>query len=188
MGERKKSEASSILKQALTVNSKPFPWVKAFSAGLAASLPVIIGLLFGNLEYGLIAGMGGFTYLYVFNIPYAQRAKKLFFVVLGMSLVSALGTLAAPYPLAIAILMGIIGATAIFIFGALRITGPSAIFFVLVFAMTTGMPVNPELAPIRAGLVFLGGTLSWIIAMIGWFFNPHGPEKGVVKRVYLELA
>ncbi|MEH6991118.1 FUSC family protein [Neobacillus drentensis] len=170
------------------MNRKPFPWAKAFWAGLAAVLPVNIGLLFGNFEYGLIAGMGGFTYLYVFNIPYAQNAKKLFFVVLGMTLVSALGTLAAPYPLAAAILMGIIGATAVFIFGALRITGPSAIFFVLVFAMTTGMPVNPELAPIRAGLVFLGGILSWIIAMIGWLFNPHGPETGVVKRVYLELA
>ena len=181
-------KSPSIIKQALTVNRKPFPWVKAFSAGLAASLPVIIGLLFGNLEYGLIAGMGGFTYLYVFNIPYAQRAKKLFFVVLGMTLVSVLGTLAAPYPLAIAILMGIIGAVAMFIFGALKISGPSAIFFVLVFAMTTGMPVSPELAPLRAGLVFLGGALSWAIAMIGWFFDPHGPEIGVVKRVYLELA
>lgn len=84
--------------------------------------------------------------------------------------------------------MGMIGALVIFIFGALRITGPSAIFFVLVFAMTTGMSVNTELAPLRAGLVFLGGTLSWIIAMAGWFINPHGPETGVVKRVYLESA
>jgi uncharacterized membrane protein YccC len=170
-------QSPSLLKQAMSVNRKPFPWVKAFCAGVAAVLPVFIGLLFGNFEYGLIAGMGGFTYLYVFNIPYAQNAKKLFFVVLGMTLVSALGTLAAPYPLATAILMGIIGAAAIFIFGALRITGPSAIFFVLVFAMTTGMPVNPELAPIRAGLVFLGGTLSWIIAMIGWLFNLMGLKQ-----------
>jgi hypothetical protein len=182
------AKSPSLLKQAMSVNRKPFPWVKAFCAGVAAALPVMIGLWFGHFEYGLIAGMGGFTYLYVFNIPYAQNAKKLFFVVLGMTLVSALGTLATPYPLATAILMGIIGATAIFIFGALRITGPSAIFFVLVFAMTTGMPVNPELAPIRDGLVFLGGTLSWIIAMIGWLFHPHGPETSVVKRVYLELA
>ncbi|HEY2421790.1 MAG TPA: FUSC family protein [Neobacillus sp.] len=181
-------KSSSIIKQALTVNRKPFPWIKAFCAGLAAALPVLIGLILGYPEYGLIAGMGGFTYLYVFNIPYAQRAKKLFFVVLGTTLISALGTLAAPYPLAVAILMGIIGATVIFIFGALKIIGPSAIFFVLVFAMTTGMPVHPELAPLRAGLVFLGGALSWVIAMIGWFFDPHGPETGVVKRVYLELA
>jgi hypothetical protein len=181
-------KSPSIIKQALTVNRKPFPWVKAFCAGLAASLPVMIGLLFGNLEYGLIAGMGGFTYLYVFNIPYAQRARKLFFVVLGMTLVSALGTLAAPYSLAVAILMGMIGAASIFIFGALKIKGPSAIFFVLVFAMTTGMPVNPELVFFRAGLVFLGGALSWVLAMIGWFFDPHGPETGIVKKVYSELA
>ena len=193
MVENHKSGASSskvltIMKQAMAVNKKPFPWLKAFCAGVAAALPITIGLLFDNIEYGLLAGMGSFTYLYVFNIPYAQRAKKIFFVILGMCLVSVLGTFAAPYPLAIAILMGIIGATAIFIFGALRIKGPSAIFFVLVFAMTTGMPIQPELAPLRAGLVFLGGALSWIIAMFGWFFNPHGPETGVVQRVYLELA
>jgi uncharacterized membrane protein YccC len=188
LGERKKNGDSSILKQALAVNKRPFPWLKAFSAGLAASLPVIIGLLLGNFEYGIIAGLGGFTYLYVFNIPYAQRAKKLFFVVLGMTLVTVLGTLAAPYTLAVAILMGVIGAMAIFIFGALRIAGPSAIFFVLVFSMTTGMPVEPELALLRAGLVFLGGCLSWVLGMIGWLFDPHGPEKSVVERVYLELA
>jgi uncharacterized membrane protein YccC len=186
--KNKNAETISILKQALKVNRRPFPWVKAFSAGLAASLPVMIGLLFGHLEYGLMAGLGGFTFLYVFDIPYAQRAKKLFWVVIGMSLVTVLGTLAAPYPLAVAILMGLIGAAVIFIFGSLRIAGPSAIFFVLVFAMVSGMPVDLGLAPLRAVLVFLGGGLSWGIAMIGWLFDPHGPEERVVKRVYIELA
>lgn len=180
--------APSIIKQALQVNKKPFPWLKAFSAGLAAALPVIIGLAFGNLQYGLIAGLGGFTYLYVFNIPYAQRAKKIFSVVLGLTLVTYFGTISAPYPLAVAILMGIIGAVVIFVFGALKIAGPSAIFFVLVFAMSTGMPIHPDEAFLRAGLVFLSGSLSWIISMIGWFFNPHGPETDVVTRVYLHLA
>nr|WP_304217194.1 hypothetical protein [Fredinandcohnia onubensis] len=51
-----------MIKQALQVNKKPFPWLKAFSAGLAAALPVMIGIAFGNLQYGLIAGLGGFTY------------------------------------------------------------------------------------------------------------------------------
>ncbi|MEH7239026.1 FUSC family protein [Bacillus sp. JJ1562] len=180
--------APSFIKQALQVNKKPFPWLKAFSAGLAAALPVMIGLAFGNLQYGLIAGLGGFTYLYVFNIPYAQRAKKIFSVVLGLTFVTYLGTISAPYPLAVAILMGIIAAVAIFVFGALKITGPSAIFFVLVFAMTTGMPINPDEAFLRAGLVFLSGCFSWMIAMFGWFVNPHGPETGVVSRVYMELA
>ncbi|SFE37384.1 Uncharacterized membrane protein YccC [Lentibacillus persicus] len=182
------SKSPSLIRQALKVNRNPFPWLKAFRAGLAAGLPVFIGLLFGNLQYGLTAALGGFTYLYVFNVPYAQRAKKIFFVVLAMTLIAAIGTLAAPYPLMVAVLMGIIGGTAVFIFGALKISGPNAIFFVLVFAMITGMPVDQDAFLIRAGLVFSGGALSWIIAMIDWFVNPHGPETGVVKRVYLGLA
>lgn len=178
----------SIIKQALTITKNPFPWVKAFSAGIAAFLPVFIGLLFGNIQYGLLAGMGSFTYLYVFTIPYAQRAKKLFSVVLGLTFVVALGSISAPYPLISAILMGMIGAFVVFVFGALKIPGPSAIFFILVFAMTTGMPVHPELALLRASLAFLGGGLSMLIAMLGWLFNPHGPEIRVVQRVYRELA
>ena len=54
--------------------------------------------------------------------------------------------------------------------------------------MTTGMPVHPELALLRASLAFLGGALSMLIAMLGWLFNPHGPEVRVVQRVYRELA
>lgn len=107
---------------------------------------------------------------------------------LGLTLVMYLGTISAPYPLAVAILMGIIGAVGIFVFGALKIAGPSAIFFVLVFSMATGMPENPDEALLRAGLVFLSGCFSWVLAMVGWFFNPHGPETGVVQRVYLQIA
>ncbi|WP_158595118.1 FUSC family protein [Oceanobacillus piezotolerans] len=187
MSQRNKGK-SSVFRQAFSLNRKPIPWLKAFNAGLAASIPVIIGLLLGNFRFGLIAGLGGFTFLYVFNVPYAQRAKKICWVVLAMTLITFLGTVAAPYPLAVAVLMGLIGATAIFVFGALKIAGPSAIFFVLVFLMVSGMPIDPDEAFIRAGLVFLGGSLSWIIAMAGWFHDPHGPERSVVQRVYMELA
>ena len=54
--------------------------------------------------------------------------------------------------------------------------------------MTTGMPVDPSLAPLRGGLVLLGGALAWIISMVGWFVNPHGPETNAIKKVYFELA
>ncbi|RHW38416.1 FUSC family protein [Lysinibacillus yapensis] len=182
------SKSPSILRQALTVNKKPFPWLKAFLAGVAAGLPIAIGLLFGSLEYGLIAGLGGFTYLYVFPIPYAQLAKKLAYCVLGITACVFLGTVLAPHPVITAIMMGIIGATGIFIFGAFNLIGPSAVFFVLIFAMATGMPVAPEEAFARAGTAFLGGAFSWILAMSGWLVNPHRPEKKMVKRTYTELA
>lgn len=50
------------------------------------------------------------------------------------------------------------------------------------------MPIDQTLAPLRGGLVLLGGALSWIICMLGWFFNPHGPEKLAVEKVYRELG
>ncbi|MDF9763181.1 putative membrane protein YccC [Peribacillus simplex] len=187
--ESLKSDAiHTTFKQAFEIKKNPFPWIKALSAGIAAALPVFIGLLFGNLAYGLLAGIGGFTYLYVFNQPYHQRAIKIFFVMVGLALSVVLGTLLAPYQLGTAIMMGIIGASVFFIFGALKITGPSAVFFVLSFALATGMPVDQSLAPLRGGLVLMGGTLSWIICMLGWFFNPHGPESLAVEKVYRELG
>ena len=111
----------SIFRQAVKVNKKPFPWLKAFLAGVAAGLPVFIGLLFGNLQYGLIAGLGGFTYLYVFPIPYAQLAKKLTSIVLAIPACVFLGTILAPHPIIAAIMMGLIGGITDFIFGACRL-------------------------------------------------------------------
>ncbi len=142
-----------MIKQAFKINKTPLPWTKAISAGICAAIPVLVGLTLGNFQYGLLAGIGSFTYLYVMNEPYAQRAKKLFFVLLGMTLSVGLGTL-----LASAIMVGVIGTIATFIFGALKIPGPAGIFFILGFLMSTGMPVDPILAPLRAGLVFRRGV------------------------------
>ncbi|WP_235846867.1 FUSC family protein [Neobacillus soli] len=177
-----------VVKKALEINKNPFPWTKAISAGFCAAIPAFIGLLTGNLAYGMQAGIGGFTYLYVFNEPYAQRAKKLFWVMIGLSLSVGIGTMLAPYSWLFAFMVGVIGAVATFIFGALKIPGPAAVFFVLCISMTSGMPIDPTLAPLRAGLVLLGGLLSWVIGMAGWLFNPHAPEMRAVKKVYVELA
>ncbi|GED66772.1 hypothetical protein BRE01_04740 [Brevibacillus reuszeri] len=178
----------SMLKQAFQMNRNPLPWPKAINAGICLSLPIMIGVIAGNLSYGLLAGIGSFTYLYVANIPYVQRAKKLFLVAITMSLSVGLGTLLAPHPLATAIVVGIIGFAATFVFGALQIKGPASIFFLLGFTMATGMPIDPSFAPLRAGLVLAGGAFAWLLGMAGWFLDPHGPETNAVQKVYRELA
>ncbi|MBV7274700.1 FUSC family protein [Clostridiaceae bacterium UIB06] len=176
-----------IIKQAFQIRKGPFPWNKAISAALCAGFPVVIGILLGQLRLGLLGGIGSFSYLYVFNEPYAERAKKIFFVVIGISLSVALGTLMAPYPMLIVFTVGLIGAITTFIFGVLKIPGPASIFFVLSFIMTTGMTIDPSSAPIRTAVVFMSGCFSWIVSMVGWFSNPHGPETKAIKEVYLAL-
>ncbi len=178
----------TVIKQAFKINEGPFPWNKALSAAVCAGIPVIIGYLMGEIQLGLLGGIGSFSYLYAFNEPYAQRGKKIFYVAIGISLSVGLGTLAAPSPLLVILSVGFIGFMATFIFGVLKISGPAAIFFVLSFIMTTGMEINPSAAPFRAFIVLLSGMFAWIVSISGWFINPHGPEIKVLKEVYLSLA
>ncbi|MBS4210051.1 FUSC family protein [Bacillus sp. FJAT-50079] len=177
------SKFMRLMKQTLEIKTGPLPWTKAISAGICCALPPFLGLLLGNIQYGLLAGIGSFSYLYVVNEPYAQRAKKLLFVVLGMTFSVGIGTIFAPFPFVSALLVGVIGGIATFIFAALNIRGPAAIFFVLGFAMTTGMPIDQALAPVRSGLVFLGGILSWLIGMAGWLI-PQVRQKYVIKGTF----
>lgn len=114
--------------------------------------------------------------------------QKKFIIAIGISLSVGVGTLVAPYPILVVLIVGVIGSTATFIFGVLKIPGPAAIFFVLSFTMTTGMPVDPSQAPIRTAVVLMSGCFSWIVSMIGYFVSPHGPEIKVIKEVYLALA
>ncbi|MDY0395059.1 hypothetical protein RWE15_12315 [Virgibacillus halophilus] len=173
----------TAFKQAFEIKRNPFPWVKALSAGIAFSLPVFVGLLCENMAYGLLACMGAFTYLYVFDLPYVQRAKKIFFVMWGIALSVVLGTLLAPYQLIAAIFMGLIGTISVFIFGALKYTGPSAIFFVLTFAMASGMPVDPSLAPLRGRACFirwrivLGNLYVRLVRSSSWAGNKCDKKK-----------
>jgi uncharacterized membrane protein YccC len=177
-----------IIKQAFKLNKNPVPWEKAISAAICGGFPVLIGLLLNQVRFGLLASIGGFTYLYVFNEPYAQRVKKIFFVAIGITLSVGLGTLVAPYPSIIILIVGLIGAVVTFIFGILKIPGPAAVFFVLSFTMTTGVSINKSEIPIFIGVVFASSIFSWMVSMIGYFVNPHGPELKKIKGLYLALA
>ncbi len=181
-------KARQIFKAAIAVNNRPFPWERAIGAALAMSLPIFMGLWFNQLQYGLMAGLGGFTYLYAFRLPYAHLAKRLLFVGLMIVLCAFLGSIVAPYPIAMIILIGLIATVMIFIFNALKFIGPSAIFFIMVFALTADMPITDlQGAFFRAGLVALGALLSWLIAMSGFLINPHRPEIKAVSNAYHQL-
>ena len=177
-----------ILKEAISVNNRAFPWERAIGAGISMALPIIIGIWFNQLQYGLIAGLGGFTYLYAFKLPYAHLSKRLFFVAISIVLASLLGSLLAPYPLAVVIVMGLISALMLFIFNALKFIGPSSIFFVMIFAISADMPATDISGSfMRSGLIALGATFSWLVAMSGFLINPHRPEIQVVTRAYQQL-
>ena len=178
----------AIIREAMAVNGRSAPWERGIGAALSMTLPILVGLFFDQLQLGLIAGLGGFTYLYAFRLPYALLSKQLLFVGISIVLSAFLGSIAAPYPIAATVVMGLIAAFMIFIFNALKFIGPSAMFFVLVFALTADMPHVDFLGALtRAGLVSLGAALSWLIAMSGFLIHPHRPEIQSMQKAYHQL-
>lgn len=183
-----KRDLQLMIKQLFEFRKGPTPWEKAFCAGLCAGLPVLIGILMGNFGLGLLGGIGGFTYLYVFDETYATRIKKIFLVAVTISFLVGLGTIVAPYPWLVILIIGLIGFTATFIFGVLKVPGPAAIFFILSFTITTSMPINQSQAPLRFFVVLASGLFAWALSMAGWFENPHKSEIKAVEAVFLSLG
>lgn len=177
----------NIMKQLFRLNKRPVSMEKVICAAISGGFPILIGILLGNIRYGLIASIGSFTYLYVFNEPYARRAKKIFFAGIGITSCVALGLLLRPYPMISILIVGVIGFFVTFVFGVLKMVGPGTIFFVMSFSMVSNMNIKSSQIPTIVGLVFLASVFSWILSMIGYLFNPHGPEINKVKQLYSVL-
>ena len=176
------------IKKVFEVKKVPFPWKRAICAAICSGFPILVGVLTDHLSLGMLSSIGAFSYLYVFNEPYAHIARKMICAVLGISLCVGLGTLVASSPFLVVLTLGIIGFVATFLFGVFKIKGPAAIFFILSFVMTTGMTIDPTQAFTRFFMVFLGGAFSFIVSTIGWVFNPHGPETNDLIKTYNLLS
>ena len=133
-----------VVKDVFKINRNPISWEKPIGAAICGAFPILMGLLFHQIRYGLLASMGGFAYLYMFYEPYAQRMKKMFFVSIGITASVALGIFTRPY--------------------------------------------EKQEIPIIIFLIFLVTLLCWGVSMIGYFFNPHGPELKKIKQLYLVLG
>lgn len=178
----------NLVKDVIKINRNPINLKKPVGAAICAALPILIGLLLNQSRYGILASVGGFTYLYMFNEPYVQRMKKMFLIAIGLTIAVALGIIVKPYPILVVFTVAIIGAGVNFIFGVLKIAGPGPMFFVMAFTMFTGIELSNEEMPLVILLVFLVTMFCWAFSMIGYFFNPHEIEVKKVRQLYLVLG
>lgn len=165
-----------------------YPWGKAAGAALTMGICIYIGAVVGHVMWGLLAAVGGFASVYVHNEPYAQRAVKLAVVSVGLAACLGLGTLSAGHLWSMAISFGLVSMGATFFAGAWKVPPPSGYYFILVYALGTGLPLHPSEALMRSGLALLGGGVAWVICMFGWFLHPHKPETSAVANAYGEVA
>lgn len=175
------------LRDALRVRSAAYPWNRAIGSGLATCLPILIGFLLGDITHGFSAALGAFTFLYIGAETYKQRAKKLAAVAICLAVSMVLGTLLAPHTILLSIVAGIIGVIAFYVLNTLQLLIPGPMFFVLIFSMATGLPLDPQSAWERGFYVLLGGALSWLLAMSSWLWTKKNHEKQMLIKSYRQL-
>ena len=180
--------SKKLIKEIFHISRNPISWDKPIGAAICSALPILIGLFCHQIRYGLLASIGGFAYLYMFHEPYAQRMKKMFCVSIGLTLSAALGIFTSPYHVLVVITVGLIGAIVLYICSVLKVVGPGPVFFIMVFMIFSGMELEKQEIPLVL-LLFFGVTLfGWGLSMVGYFFNPHGPEVKKIKQLYCVLG
>lgn len=178
----------SNLWHALTIKKTPTPWRRLWGTALTTTLGLVIGFMAGNLEWGIMAFMGGFASLYVQNQPYRTRAITLALVGLGLGIAMALGALSTVW-WAMALALALVATASTYFAGAFDVPLPAGFMFVLIACISAALPVtSATVLEDRIIFVLIGAGLAWLIGMSDWIWNRRGPVASPVSRAYRMLS
>ncbi|MBH5333814.1 FUSC family protein [Streptomyces pactum] len=166
-------------------------WRKpAFSAAFSLAVPNLSLLAADRLDLALYTSAGAMCALYGHGLPYAARARALFWVVLGMvaglglALTAACWTRSAPV---LVLLAALLAAVHKVVCDATRIGPPGNLIFTFIAASAFFVPQRPAEVPGHLLLAAACGAFAWLVCMAPAAVRPHGPERIAVARA-LEAA
>ena len=150
---------------------------RAIRTAICLATPLAVGLIAGDPASGAVASFGSFTGFYAHREPYRWRAGLLAGLALGFAVAIAAGTLAAPSPVAAALVPAAFAAVASFVCIGIELAPPREYLLVLVCLASTGLPADPSAWASRAGLALAGAGFAWLVTMSGWLWDPRRPER-----------
>ena len=142
------------------------PWQRPFAIALATCLPLIVGLMFGRLDYGVQSSMAGFVFLYLPETVLQQRMMWLMTCGFGLIGSFTLGLIAHFFPV---LLVPFLTLTTILSTMLCRFYGfglPGGIIFVMVAAVGAYTPTEVPDIPLKVGLFAMGALLASLLAFV----------------------
>lgn len=178
----------ATIKEAFRIKPVPLNWFRGIGSAISVGIPSLIGFLIGMPALGILASIGGFTFLYVANETYAERAVKLFWIALGLTAAFILGSLCSYNVILLVLMFGVVGGLATLLFSIFQVTGPGAMFFVLAYSIGSSMPHDLNAIAPNVLYILMGALFAWIVGMAGVVMKPHGTETRAVSSVYHSLS
>jgi len=148
----------------LVLNKPSRPWHVALVATIGIAIPAFAGVYVGHMANAILACVGTMVILYIPRTSIPHRMVTLAVCSFGIVVCFTLGLGAgfSIYTSAITLTF-----TAILVDAICRyysIAPPGNFFFIFLAALGCTLPFNPELIPMRIGLVALGCMLSCLLA------------------------
>lgn len=151
-------------------NAVKTKWKKPLLTTISIGFPLLLGLYFGNLEYGLTACLSGLIVIYLPDSgTYTNRILTLLICSFGFMVSSAVGYIFSFNLIVSIVAFGVFSMAVHWITLFYKTAPPRSFFFILIAAMTISQPFNIELVPVKVGLMALGTMLTLISALIYLF-------------------
>jgi hypothetical protein len=127
--------------------------------------PLLAFSLAGDVRHGALASLGALAVLYATGLPARRRSARVLGVGAALTLAMAAGTLAAGSRAGTVGVIALVAAVAVLVSRWRAIPPPGALMPVLVSATATQIPLASASLATRIGLVALGATIAWVVAM-----------------------
>lgn len=159
-------------------------------ATIGVMTPLIIGVATGKIAYGSYAALGALPAGFVsFRGVSRTRVLAVLFAAAGMAVSTFAGATAADsQPWLLVPLVFIWG----YAVGLVAAIGPTVLAVTLqwpvALLIASALPLGPEPAAIRAGLVLAGGLWQCLLIVTSWTINRGSAERTALASTYLSLA
>ncbi len=141
-------------------------WHLALLASICIGIPLLIGLYFGNIKYGLLASQGSMVILYLPSFGnFTKNMMTILICSLGLMTSFVFGLLFSFNPYVSCIAFGLFACTIHWIHLYYKTPPPGNFFFILVASVASCFPYNLSEIPLKTGLFALGTILSCLLAV-----------------------
>ncbi len=178
--------ASYAIKSLFELRKTERLWHIPMLASLCAGIPLLVGLYFDKINYGILACSAGLVILYLPSTSVAHRMITLLTCSFGFMLSFAIGIIFSFNPVLSSFVFGLLGFSVQWVVNYFRMKPPGSFFFIMLASIASCMPFDIATIPVRIGVIGMGTMLACIL---GFFYSlyivkkfPPRTETVIIKR------
>lgn len=157
-------------------------WHIPLLASLCAGIPLLAGLYFNQMSYGILGSTAGLVILYLPSTGVANRMITMLACSFGFMLSLAIGIIFSFHPLVASIVFGLLAFAVQWVANFFRMKPPGSFFFLMIAAIAISKPFDLSSIAVRIGVVGMSTMLACVLAFVYslYIVRKHPPKPAAI--------